>query len=206
MKFIVSLLIIALIVGLVYKFTRKAIKLTIGAAIILLALLAFVMYRSATAPDTWCTTSHKASTQSPAKLKTAGDYLALGDHDYETGNCQKALADYSIAITLSPNYSQALNNRAYTYMRLRNYQAALTDLDAALILNPDYIQALMNRGDIYNYYLVDRPKAITDYEHVLSVQGASGTSVCGHLFLAVHNGWNLGTILDLPQFVINYCR
>lgn len=126
------------------------------------------------------------------------DYFLQGDYDYDTGNCTKAITDYTTSIKLNPNYPQAYNNRAYTYMRLRNYKNALPDLDKAISLNPNYIQSLMNRGDIHNYYLVDRKSAIADYEKVIALGGTNGTSVCGHLFLAQHNGWNLGTLIGLP--------
>ncbi len=129
-----------------------------------------------------------------------------GNYDYDTGNCQKAIIDYTASIKMNPNYPQAYNNRAYTYMRMQNYPAALPDLDKALALNPSYTQALMNRGDIHNYYIIDRPNAILDYEKVISLGHTQGTSVCGHLFLARHNGWNLGIFLAIPQQFMGTCE
>jgi len=64
----------------------------------------------------------------------------------------------------------------------------------------------MNRGDIHNYYLVDKQSAIADYEKIIALHKTQGTSVCGHLFLAKHNGWNLGTFLDLPGELLNPCQ
>ena len=84
--------------------------------------------------------------------------------------------------------------------RIRDYKDALADLNKAITLDPNYVQALMNRGDIHNYYYeVNKQSAVTDYKKVISLGGEKGTSVCGHLFLAEHNGWNLGTILSLPD-------
>ena len=60
----------------------------------------------------------------------------------------------------------------------------------------------MNRGDIYNYdYNIDRARAIADYDRVIALgpEAMRDTSVCGHRFLAVHNGWNLGTMLDIAH-------
>jgi len=60
----------------------------------------------------------------------------------------------------------------------------------------------MNRGDIHNYYYqIDRQAAIADYKRVIALMGPSGgnTSVCGHLLLAKHNGWNVSTFLDILQ-------
>jgi tetratricopeptide (TPR) repeat protein len=89
---------------------------------------------------------------------------------------------------------------------MHNYADALPDLNKAISLNSNYINALMNRGDIHNYYYaIDRKAAIADYEKVISLGGTKGTSVCGHLYLAQHNGWNLGTVLGLPSAYFS-CR
>lgn len=208
MKLLFLLVLIGVIGITVYLFTAKKFKfskkqkkpswkpigITAGVVVILLGLLVFGMYKSATQPDIQCTTTHTTTSQPPSRLQTAVDYFTQGDYDYDIGNCQQAVSDYTKAITLNPNYAQAYNNRAYTNMRMRNYSAALPDLDKALELKPDYIQALMNRGDIHNYYYaIDRQSAIQDYKKALAL-GASQkeTSVCGHLFLAKHNGWTLG--------------
>lgn len=219
MKLIVLLGFIAAVAGGVYIFLNWALKIKkIGkinwkagipaaiVAVILSGLLAFVMYKSSTAPDTWCSNIQNSTTYPPAELKTAMDYFEKGNYDYDTGRCTEAIADYTKSIEMNFNYPQAYNNRAYTYMRMRNYQAALTDLNKALEINPNYINALMNRGDIHNYYFeIDRAAAIADYEKIISVAGTRGTSVCGHLFLAQHNGWSLQTLFAMPWEIMN-CR
>jgi len=126
----------------------------------------------------------------PSSLTTAADYFTQGDYDYDTGNCTKAIADYTQAIVLNPHYAEAYNNRAYTYMMEDDYRNALPDLDHALAIRPDYIHALMNRGDIHNYYYnIDRKRALADYNKVIALGGASGTSVCGHTAMAASNNW-----------------
>jgi tetratricopeptide (TPR) repeat protein len=212
MKFLISLIVITVIAAVTYslltlklkrskkiKSNRKAIAITALVTLILLGLLAFVMYKDSVALDSQCSTAHATTATPPASLKTAMDYFLQGNYDYDIGNCQKATIDYTTSIKLNPGYAQAYNNRAYTYMRLRDYKNALTDLNKALAINPNYIQALMNRGDIHNYYYqIDKVGAIADYEKVIALGGTNETSVCGHLFLAQHNGWNIGTIFSLP--------
>lgn len=181
------------------KFNRKPLIISATVLIFLLGLIAFGELISNLQPDMQCTSSHSVSYRPPSTLKTANDYFLLGNYDYDTGNCKQAVTDYTKAITLNPNFTRAYNNRAYTNMRTKNYQAALPDLDKAVQLDPNYIQALMNRGDIHNYYYqIDRQSSIIDYKKVISLTGPSGgdTSVCGHLLLAEHNGWNIGTFLD----------
>jgi len=167
------------------------------------------VYISDYQPDTHCITSYSVSLKPPLTPKTASDYFLLGNYDYDIGNCQQAIAHYGKSIILNPNFPQAYNNRAYTNMRLRNFKDALPDLDKAIQLKPNYVQALMNRGDIRNYYYqIDRQLAIIDYRKVIALTGQSGgnTSVCGHLFLAEHNGWNLGTYFDFFRGAFNSCN
>lgn len=150
----------------------------------------FQAAQATAAPDSQCTTTHDVASPPPTDAKAANDFLNLGDYDYDRGDCVKAIADYSRAIALQPNYPEAFNNRAYTYMRMQNYRAAATDLEAALALRPDYINALMNQGDLYNYYgpTIDRQKAIAIYNRVIALGGARTTSVCGHRAMAESGG------------------
>jgi hypothetical protein len=83
-------------------------------------------------------------------------------------------------------------------MRQQDYAAALPDLDRAIALRADYVNALMNRGDIHNYYYaIDRQRAVADYDRVIALGGASGTSVCGHRMLAYNDGWHAGVVIGL---------
>jgi tetratricopeptide (TPR) repeat protein len=135
--------------------------------------------------------------QRPKALVTAEDFLAQGAYDFDRGDCDAAITAFSRAIELKPNYAEAYNNRAYTYMIKQQYALALPDLDRAIQIRPDYINALMNRGDIYNYYyVIDYDRAIADYDRVLSL-GAQHTSVCGHRMLAQHHGWDPGVVMDI---------
>lgn len=151
-------------------------------------------------PDKQCLIAHQTTLTPPQRLQSAQDYLALGDFAYEKGDCQSAITSYSKALALNPQYPEAYNNRAYTYMRMQEYNKALPDLDKAIEIRPNYVNALLNRGDIYNfYYHIDRAKAIADYDRVLkmSPQAYKNTSVCGHRLLAQNNGWHFIVLLKL---------
>jgi tetratricopeptide (TPR) repeat protein len=131
-----------------------------------------------------------ASTPLPA-LNSATEYMIRGDRDFDAGDYDTAIADYTHAIALKPDHAEAFNNRAYTYMTMQEYAAALPDLDEAIRLRPSYVNALMNRGDMYNYYYqIDRARAIEDYDRVLALDptAAQHTSVCGHRAIAENNG------------------
>ena len=191
------------------KLHMKAFGTATGIVLMLLLLLSYGLYTSATAPDTQCTKTHATKTKPPESLQTALDYFEQGNYNYDIGNCNEAISDYAQAITLNKKFYQAYNNRAYTNMRMQKYKEALPDLNTAIKLNPNYVQAFMNRGDIHNYYYnIDRQAAISDYERVISIAGVKRdkTSVCGHLFLAEHNGWNIGTFIGLLTGQAETCR
>ena len=144
-----------------------------------------------------------ATSSAPTALVSAQDWFARGDYDFDRGDCAKAIADYSQAIALKPNFAEAYNNRAYTQMLLKDYAAALPDLDHAIQLRPNYLNALMNRGDIYNfYYQIDYTSAIADYNRVLAlgVQAYEHTSLCGHRALALNRG---NFAIAYPQGVLS---
>jgi len=181
------------------KFNWRSGSIASAVFVCLLVIIVYGAYSSEHQPDMQCRSIHTSTSQPPESLITANDYYSQGNYDYDIGNCTKAVNDYTKALLINPNFSQAYNNRAYTNMRLGNYQAALPDLDKAIALNPKYFQALMNRGDIHNfYYQIDRKSAIADYERVAAIAGPSRskTSVCGHLLLAKDNGWTLRAYLD----------
>lgn len=179
-------------------------KPVIISSIVFVVLSGFIVYgaySTSTQPDLQCSSSHVTTTKLPLTLKSATDYFQRANYQYDIGNCRGAVADYSKAIALNPNFPQAYNNRAYTNMRLRNYKDALLDLNKTISLDPSYVQALMNRGDIHNYYYqIDRQAAISDYKRVITLiidpSARQQLSVCGHLFLAEHDGWTVGAYLD----------
>jgi tetratricopeptide (TPR) repeat protein len=219
MKVIPLLILIAVIGFIVYnfsykkfhnkkqkKFNRKPFIITSVVTIVLLGFVVAGLYTSATAPDTQCTQIHNTNPVPPL-VATENGYFKLGDFYYDQGNCTKAIAEYTKALQLNPAFYQAYNNRAYTNMRMQNYKDALPDLNKAIQLNPNYVNALMNRGDIHNYYYqINRNAAIADYKKVITLGAANSTSVCGHLLLAEHNGWNVGTFIGIFGELFGACK
>ena len=133
--------------------------------------------------------------KAPTVLNTAADYLARGDYDFDLGNYDQALAAYSRAIELQPDFAEAYNNRAYTYMKLEKYELALPDLDQAIRLRPNYVNALINRGDIHNYYYQINPDlAISDYDQALDL--ADDAIAEGHRAMAFMHKGDPGPLLN----------
>ena len=65
---------------------------------------------------------------------------------------QRAIADFSKAIELNPQFAQAYNNRAMAYTLQGDFEKALPDFSKMIEFNPKSAQAYCNRGVVY-YHL-----------------------------------------------------
>ena len=57
-----------------------------------------------------------------------------------------AIADFSEAIRINPDYAEAYVNRGSARSRLKQYQVAIDDYDKTIDINPDLAEAYANRG------------------------------------------------------------
>ena len=76
------------------------------------------------------------------------------------GDQLKAIAKFSEAIDLLPNYAYAYAARGDSYALVGEYQAAIDDYTVAIGIYPDYVSALKTRGVAY--------AAIGEYELALA--------------------------------------
>jgi len=93
---------------------------------------------------------------------------------YNRGAAQeraKAEMDYTEAIRLKPNYSDAYYNRAGARVDLEKFKEAKEDFDMVLKLNPKNEKAYFNRGSV-KYKLSDYKGAIEDYTQGLLIKPA----------------------------------
>ena len=78
--------------------------------------------------------------------QTAEEYFERGNSKYDLQDYQGAIADYSKAIELNPNYSGAYNNRGVSKLNLQDYRGAIADFSKAIQLDPNFSDAYYNRG------------------------------------------------------------
>jgi lipoprotein NlpI len=78
----------------------------------------------------------------------------------------QAIADYSAAIGLKPDFAEAFNNRGNAYDDAGHDDQALQDYDEALRIAPGFAKALSNRGLLYDAR-GDHVRAIQDYDQAL---------------------------------------
>jgi tetratricopeptide (TPR) repeat protein len=88
----------------------------------------------------------------------------------QSGEYDKALADFNAAIAINPQYYQAYANRALVYSRMNKLQQALSDYNQALNIDPKYGVAYIGRGNIYRA-MNNHAAAVDDYSRALEMQG-----------------------------------
>jgi lipoprotein NlpI len=76
-------------------------------------------------------------------------YFDRGVAYYAEEDLDGAIADWSEAIKLDPNYAHAYNNRAKAYRAKGDYQHAITDYNEAVTLDPHHALAYKGRGIAY---------------------------------------------------------
>lgn len=80
----------------------------------------------------------------------ASAYFNRGLAYRKLGMYKSALADYSAAIEVKPDYVAAINNRGYLHLLMGDNVGALRDLSQALALRPDNPLALTGSGVAYS--------------------------------------------------------
>lgn len=99
---------------------------------------------------------------------SADKWFEKGFAHQEASRLEDAVAAYSKAISLDPEYAIAYNNRGTVYARLKQYDRAISDIDKAISLNPEYAMAYNNRGNAYDD-LKQYNRAMADYGKAISI-------------------------------------
>lgn len=108
----------------------------------------------------------------------------------QVGNFDLALNFLSRALSLKPDYVDALNNRGNVYNELGRLDEALADYDAVLALTSDNAHAFNNRGTILEK-LRRFDEALADYDRALALMPGFA--------YALNNRGNVLRELDRPD-------
>ena len=100
---------------------------------------------------------------------SAEAYLNRGNAKYNLGRYEEALADYTEAIRLKPDYAVAYHNRGNAKDDLGRSEEALADYTEAIRLKPDYAEAYTNRG-IAKDNLGRSEEALADYTEAIRLK------------------------------------
>jgi tetratricopeptide (TPR) repeat protein len=81
-----------------------------------------------------------------------------------------AIADFSKAISLNPQYAYAYLNRGVEYYYLGDKKKAFADFDEAIKIDPNYALAYKNRGNVRDdKEMKDYQGAIADYDQAIKI-------------------------------------
>lgn len=84
----------------------------------------------------------------------------------QAGDTEGAIADYTEAIRLNPNFATAFFNRGLIRREKNNFDGAIADYTEAIRLNPNFAEAYSSRG-LVRYKKNDMGGAIADYTEAI---------------------------------------
>ncbi len=96
------------------------------------------------------------------------EYVNQGIANYNKGNMEGAINDYSLAVNLRPADYLAYYNRGLAYYKKGNYDAANSDYTNAIQFKPDYYYAWYSRG-LSNTYKFNYIAALEDYNKAIEL-------------------------------------
>jgi len=85
----------------------------------------------------------------PSEERQAIDAYKRGVAYYRKREHDKAIADFTEAIRLSPKHAKAYRNRGIHYYLTGEHDKAIAEWTEAIQLNPKYADAYFNRGNAY---------------------------------------------------------
>ncbi len=100
-------------------------------------------------------------------------YFHRGVAYEKSGNLERAVDDYTRAITLFPQYYEAFFSRGTTYDRLGKSDFAIEDYDVAISLKPSSYEAYTNRGLVFKK-IGRRNEAAADFERAAALSTSAG--------------------------------
>lgn len=106
--------------------------------------------------------------KAPTKSLTAYEWLSKGIQRYNKADLDGAIAAYTSALKLDPNYDLAYYDRGLAYYDKGDYDSAIADYDKAIKINPRGAVIYNNRGTAWDHKH-DPDKAIANYNKALDL-------------------------------------
>lgn len=100
------------------------------------------------------------------------NHFARGNLRTDVGKYDDAIADFTKAVRLKPNFGAAYSyyGRGFAYGMKNEGDRAIADYNEAIRLNPNHVDALRQRGFHYRDRGGDLDHAITDFNAILRIE------------------------------------
>ena len=100
--------------------------------------------------------------------RNAETHFEWGNEKFNEGDFHSAIADYSRAIELKPDYAEACFSRGVAKFMQRDYRGTIVDFDKIIELKPDYADAYNYRGGA-KFIQGDYHGAIADFDKAIKL-------------------------------------
>src|SRR5262245_13821293 len=84
-----------------------------------------------------------------SQCKPSASYIERRDKFHSQGDLDRAIADYTIAIQVAPNFALAYFNRALVRQEKGDLDASVADYTKALEIDPGSADAFVNRANVF---------------------------------------------------------
>lgn len=105
----------------------------------------------------------------PEPAANAEFYLKRGEDFSGTHQYDRAIADYTAAIQLKPDYAEAYNDRGFAYYLKGDVERAIADYTRAIEVRPNYPKAHNNRGVAYMAHGYGSAKSVPDFDRTIAL-------------------------------------
>jgi len=116
------------------------------------------------------TTAATPQAGSPESTGSPEFYLKRGESAASAHQYGRAIADYTTAIQLQPDYAEAYNDRGFAYYLKGDVERAIADYTRAIELRPDYPKAYNSRGVAYMAHGYGASKSVPDFDRAIALK------------------------------------
>jgi tetratricopeptide (TPR) repeat protein len=97
-------------------------------------------------------------------------YLKRGESLAGNNQYDRAIADYTTAIQLKPDYAEAYNDRGFAFYLKGSPERAIADYTRAIELRPNYPKAYNSRGVVYMSGGYGAAKSVPDFDRAIELK------------------------------------
>ena len=138
--------------------------------------------------------------EAPTEVQTAEEYFYRALEKQNKKDYYGAIADYTKAIEINPNYTDAYINRGNAKRNLEDNYGAIADYTKAIEINPNDADAYYNRG-IAKEELKDSYGAIADYTKAIEINPNDAAAYRNRGISKARNGDYYGAIADYTKAI-----